>query len=279
MTIRALCTDIDGTLLDSRRQLAERTVRTIRSLPDDVPVILASSRMPAAMRHLESELGLSRHPMICYNGGYILYFENGRLGEAVPHVLDSVTIPLEHCRTISRLAADTELHVSLYSEDRWYAPAYDKWTEREERITKASPQLAANADVLDDWQQRGAGAHKVMCMGPADHLEALITAIDAACPGALHLYRSKSTYLEIAPRKISKATALEQLLRKRYDISMAEVMAFGDNYNDIDLLKAVGVGVAVGNARDEVKAVANVIAESNIDDGVAITIEKYFQRP
>jgi len=276
MKIRAICTDIDGTLLDSRRQLAERTVRAIRNLPNDIPVILASSRMPAAMRHLQSELGLSRHPLICYNGGYILYFETGKLGAPITRVMDSVMIPVEHCRTISTLASGTDIHVSLYSEDRWYAPVYDSWTEREERITKASPQLAPNAEVLEDWQQNNIGAHKVMCMGPADQIETLIAAVDAACPGALHLYRSRSTYLEIAPRRISKATALQQLLHKQYAIPMTDVMAFGDNYNDIDLLQSVGLGIAVSNARDEVKAVAAEITESNIDDGVALAIEKYF---
>jgi len=277
MKIRAICSDIDGTLLDSRRQLSERTIRAIRHLPDNILVILASSRMPAAMRHLQSELGLSRHPLICYNGGYILYFETGKLGAPIIKVLDSVTIPVEHCRTISTLASGTDLHVSLYSEDCWYAPAYDSWTEREERITKASPQLASNTDVLADWEQHNTGAHKVMCMGPADQIEALITAIEAACPGALHLYRSKSTYLEIAPKRISKATALEQLLRKQYSILMADVMAFGDNYNDVDLLQSVGLGIAVNNAREEVKAVAKEVTESNIDDGVAVAIEKYFK--
>ena len=69
----------------------------------------------------------------------------------------------------------------------------------------------------------------------------------------LHLYRSKDTYLEIAPLQISKASALSQLLQAELNIDMKEVIAFGDNYNDIEMLKAVGCGVAVGNAKDEVK--------------------------
>ena len=55
---------------------------------------------------------------------------------------------------------------------------------------------------------------------------------------------------------------------------MAEVLAFGDNFNDISLIEEVGYGVAVANARDEVKNVAKEITESNTADGVAITIEK-----
>ena len=59
-----------------------------------------------------------------------------------------------------------------------------------------------------------------------------------------------------------------------YNIPMNEVLAFGDNYNDIPLLAEVGYGVAVANAREEVKAVANEVTKSNITDGVAISIEK-----
>ena len=73
------------------------------------------------------------------------------------------------------------------------------------------------------------------------------------------MYHSKSTYLEIAPKEISKASALQLLLDQLYGIDLSEVIAFGDNYNDIELFQAVGLGIAVGNARDEVKAVAKEI--------------------
>ena len=69
MKIRAICTDIDGTLLDSHRELSSRTVAAINSIKRDVPIILASSRMPGAIRHLQKELGIEDHPMICFNGG------------------------------------------------------------------------------------------------------------------------------------------------------------------------------------------------------------------
>ena len=89
----------------------------------------------------------------------------------------------------------------------------------------------------------------------------------------MHLYRSSDTYLEIAPRAISKATGLKKIL-DHYDFGMESVVAFGDNYNDIDLLQSVGWGVAVDNARMEVKAVANEITLPNKEDGVAAMLEK-----
>lgn len=274
MKFRAICTDIDGTLLNSERQLSQRTIDTIRSLDKDLPVILASSRMPAAMRHLQQELDILHHPLICFNGGYVIHFE-GDKADTVQ--LDSVQIPAPVCQTIHDFAAGTDIHVSLYQQDNWYAPANDYWADREARNTKVSPKITELQPILQSWYQSGAGAHKVMCMGPADEIDALHQELTKNFADKVHAYRSKDTYLEIAPRSISKATALELLLKERFDIGIHEVMAFGDNYNDIEMLQAVGMGIAVGNARDEVKAIANEITLKSIEDGVAVAIEKYWK--
>lgn len=274
MKISALCTDIDGTLLDSRRELSSRTISVIRSLKDTVPVILASSRMPSAMRHLQQELDILDHPMICFNGGYVLHYDGA---SPVPVVIDSVQLPLPVCSAIIEMAKGTDIHVSVYSEDDWYAPALDQWTAREERITKVSPRVKELHDLLDHWQGLNKGAHKVMCMGPENEIHALGIRLTSIFGDQIHVYRSKSTYLEIAPRPISKATALKLVLQQRYDMELSEVMAFGDNYNDIDLLRSVGWGIAVENANPEVKAAAREITLRNTEDGVAIAIEKHFR--
>lgn len=273
MSIRAICSDIDGTLLDSSRELSARTIAAIRGLQAEVPVILASSRMPSAMRHLQHQLGILHHPLICYNGGYVLHYESP---DRAPQELDSVEIPAPTCSVILDLATGTDIHVSLYHRDDWFAPKADHWTAREESNTKVQATIANLAAVLDQWHARQLGAHKVMCMGPEAEIAVLAATLEHHHGQELHVYKSKSTYLEIAPRQISKATALELLLRMRYDIRLEEVMAFGDNYNDIDLLQAVGKGVAVGNARKEVKAIASETTLASIEDGVALAIEKQF---
>jgi hypothetical protein len=273
MNIRALCTDIDGTLLDSSRELSSRTIAAIQGLPPEIPVILASSRMPGAMRHLQHQLGILHHPMICFNGGYVLHFEDPG---SEPVVLDSVEIPAGLCAAILDLAQGTQIHVSLYHRDHWYAPQADQWTAREERNTKVKATIADLHAILDQWQQKGLGAHKVMCMGPEEQIAGMAAALQQDYGTDLHVYLSKSTYLEIAPRQISKATALALLLQERYDISIDQVMAFGDNYNDIEMLQAVGKGIAVGNARQEVKAVVQELTCNSVEDGVAVAIERYF---
>ena len=270
-TIRALCTDIDGTLLDGRRELSRNTIETIRKLSSLMPVVLASSRMPSAMRHLQNELGILDHPLICYNGGYVLRYDNAGQTD----VLYSAEIPFPICETILTLAKRTSVHVSLYRHDQWFAPKVDEWTTREATITKVSPIVKPGQAVLDLWQKSSLGAHKIMIMGAAAEIKFLERTLHDAFSHDIHVYHSRSTYLELAPKVISKASALLLLLKQLYDIGLSEVIAFGDNYNDVELIQAVGLGIAVGNARNEVKAVAKEIALDSKHDGVAHALEKH----
>ena len=82
--------------------------------------------------------------------------------------------------------------------------------------------------------------------------------------------------MEIAPKPISKATGLKTILDNGYNFGLDEVVAFGDGYNDIDLLQQVGWGGAVANAFSEVKAVANEVTKHHKEDGVASTLARIF---
>ena len=91
----------------------------------------------------------------------------------------------------------------------------------------------------------------------------------------INVYRSKSTYIEVSNIEQDKASALALLLKKKYpQIEMNHVVAFGDNYNDATLLEKVGLGVAVANARKEIIANSNHITKANIEDGVALYLER-----
>lgn len=273
MKYKAICTDIDGTFLNADRQLSARTIAAVKQLGKEVPFILASSRMPSAMRHLQQQLGILHHPLICYNGGYVLHYSQST---EQPEVLGDVQIPLSVCSAVVQLAKGTSVHVSLYQADHWYAPQEDQWTQREIKNTKVTPTILESDKVLQAWHKSESGAHKIMCMGQEEEIKELAEKLEEEFGEQMYIYKSKSTYLELAPRSISKATALATLLQERFAISMSEAVAFGDNYNDIDMLQAVGLGIAVGSARPEVLAVADEVTTANIEDGVAVSIEKYF---
>ena len=113
-------------------------------------------------------------------------------------------------------------------------------------------------------------------MGNSSSIDSISLSISEKYSALVNVYRSKDTYLEISPKETNKWNAIEKVL-SIYNISFDSAIAIGDNYNDIEMIKYAGIGVAVENAKDEIKTVANFICPSNINDGVAKTIEKFFK--
>lgn len=268
MSFKIIFTDIDGTLLNEDRQLSTLTKKVFGQLRDDVPVVLISSRMPQAMRHLQEELKISHQPMICYNGALIVI--DGKQ-------VTSKEIPWEILCDLHHINKSLDCHISLYNNEDWFVPKMDYWAKREENNTKVTPQVKPTEEVLEDWKSSRKGAHKIMCMGEKAKIDAIENHLLTTYKARLHLYRSKDTYLEITNKDVSKLTAVKFLLSSHFDLSLEEVIAFGDNYNDYDMLKAAGMGVAVGNARPEILEIARQVTHSHKEDGVAKSLQQLFK--
>lgn len=264
MPNKLICSDIDGTLLNKNRELSVKTKDAVKDI-SPTPFILISSRMPQAMEHLQEEMHISHLPLICYNGGLVIDGDK---------VLQSTEISVEIARSLTDFCLNTQIHSSLYHGREWYVPSMDYWAKRESNNTKVIPQLQDIETTLSKWENEGKGAHKIMCMGDATEIDMLTRYIEENFSDQIIGYRSKPTYLEISPRDISKKTAIETLLKHNYPtLSLSDVTAFGDNYNDIEMLRAVGRGVAVSNAVPEVLAIADVITSTNKEDGVAQVLQ------
>ncbi|PHS53358.1 MAG: haloacid dehalogenase [Lutibacter sp.] len=267
MSYRLICSDIDGTLLNKNRELSKKTIEQVQRIAP-VPFVLLSSRMPKAMRHLQNEFGNTTTPLIAYNGGLVI--GNNK-------ILHSTCIDNKVLEVIINQCSETTIHLSLYFNDEWYVPSMDYWAKREANNTKVVPLVKSNRKVLSEWEEEGKGAHKIMCMGDEVEIDRLYKALEENYPNEIMLYRSKPTYIEISHKSISKKTAIEVLLKECYPaISMNDVVAFGDNYNDIEMLKSVGLGVAVSNANLEVLAIADKVTDTNRNDGVAKILEELF---
>lgn len=263
-----ICSDIDGTLLNKDRRLSKRTIKAIRKLKDTIPVILISSRMPQSMKLLQEELGILDHPMIAYNGSLII---------DQAQVIQSIELSPEILSKIDAYCEGTSIHLSLYHKDEWLVPEMDYWANREANNTRIQPKVQPVKTSVKLWAEQKKGCHKIMCMGDASEIGILYQKLVASHSEELNIYRSKPTYIEISDKKQDKASALRLLIEKRYpELSMSDVIAFGDNYNDLSLLQEVGWGVAVENAKAEVLEAAQEITKKNIDDGVAICLERRF---
>ncbi len=267
MNYQLICSDIDGTLLNINRELSEATIKQVQRL-SHIPFILISSRMPKAMRHLQDVLGNTTTPIIAYNGGLILNNDT---------VVESTTINNSVLESIIEKCASTSIHLSLYHADEWYVPSLDYWAKREINNTKVHPEVKSSSDVLETWKTEDKGAHKIMCMGDEHEIDFLYKTLEKEHYNDIILYRSKATYIEISHRAISKKTAIETLINHSYPhITLNDVIAFGDNYNDIEMLKSVGLGIAVANANEEVLKIAKRVTETNKNDGVAKALTDLF---
>lgn len=267
MNWKIIFTDIDGTLLNKDRALSPLTLRVFQELQKQLPIILISSRMPQAMQHLQEELHIAHQPLICYNGGLIIV--DGK-------IISSTEIPWQIIKALNDFNKDFNCHLSLYNNTDWFVPETDEWAKREENNTKVTPIVKSTAEVLAEWKPFGKGAHKIMAMGAPEKIDAIENFLFKNYKEQLHFYRSKDTYLEIANKEVSKLTAINVLLKSHFSFSLEESIAFGDNYNDSEMLKAVGLGIAVGNAKPEILEIAKQITHHGKEDGVARSLQEIF---
>ena len=192
--IKAILSDIDGTLLNKDRVLSPLTVDTIKKVRNlyDVPFILISARMPKAITHLAAQLGIN-DPIVAYNGGLI--FHNNERRE----VVQSLTISTDVAYEVYSFLKETNVHISLFREDEWVAETEDYWAKREINNTRVTPALAPVEQTLERWARKGGGVHKIMCMGDAHIIGDLEHFMKREHVANANAYRSKDTYLEITP--------------------------------------------------------------------------------
>ncbi len=274
MSIKLICTDVDGTLLNKQREVDERTIKAVAQLGPNICFVLASSRMPKALFHIQKTLNISTMPLICYNAALVL--ADG-IAFDPQKIISSITISAENVLAIMDLARLQNVHISIYQNNTWLASTIDFYAQREINNTRAEPDgLISDFSVEKLHDFIANGAHKIMLMGNPELLDAIEENLRANLEVAV--WRSKDIYLEITPFT-NKSEGLDFLLNSFSDnetITNEEVMAFGDGYNDMKLLQNAGIGVAVGNAVPELKQVAFAVTKSNIEHGVAIYLEEYF---
>ncbi|URZ02265.1 Cof-type HAD-IIB family hydrolase [Clostridium felsineum] len=264
---KMICLDIDGTLLNSEHKISQNTKEAIRIAINEknIPVILVSARMPKGILFLLKELNVSQ-PIICYSGALVM--------DDKTNIISNVTIPIIDVEAVFKFAKEIGIHVSLYRNDEWYIEKIDKWAKQESEITNISPSIIDFHNLFHAWKQKDSGPNKILCMAEPNELKLLYTKISEHHFNELNVYNSKPTYLEIMPQSASKTSAIEILSRK-FGIERSEIIAIGDNYNDISMIEFAGIGIAMGNAPSEVKQCADEITLCNDEDGVAESIKKY----
>ena len=262
---RLLCADIDGTLLNSAHELPSANREAVRFAAENgVTICLMSARPPRAVFPIRDALGVDG-PLACCGGGLILSGET-RLADSR---LTGACMQAVWHETQAR-----GIHLSVYRDLDWLIAAEDEWSRSEAKITGIQPTVVPLETRFAAWKA-GAGAHKLLCMGEKSQIDAMLPALEQK-QLPMTLVRSKDEYLEIVPEGAGKDTAMYALCRS-LGIAPAQVIAVGDHDIDAPLLRAAGLGIAMGNASRAARAAADVLTDSCDADGVAHAVYRYIK--
>jgi 5-amino-6-(5-phospho-D-ribitylamino)uracil phosphatase len=258
--IRLVAIDLDGTLLDSQKRISDRTADALRCLPRDVKVVIASARPPRSVRHIYRSLNLDTW-QINYNGALVWDEPNAGIVMHIP--MDGILT-----RRIIAEARDLfpNLLVSCEILDRWHTDRFDpSFTTETGKLFQ--PDVVAPVDEFCNQP-----ITKLMLLGDVPTISRLQSLLSRH--GDISVLRSDPDLLQIMNPAASKAAAL-QYVAEHYGIPLPNILAIGDAPNDIPMLQAAGVAVAMDNAHAEVKAVADWVAPSNDDHGVHAALQRY----
>jgi Cof subfamily protein (haloacid dehalogenase superfamily) len=268
MGYKAVFLDMDGTLLHSDHSVSESTIRTIRTLTDKgIWVILVSARPLNAVLPAFHEIGLPEsYPIITLNGSYIVEKEQP---------IFQATIDLPTVVAVAEQVRPFKATIAYYLQREWYSEVNDTWTEHEQKIMDVTIKVGPLAELVKEWAARNIAPNKMMVMGEPPAIAEIQKHLRSLYDGRLNIYPSKPTYLEVMDSKGSKSNAV-RFISQRLKLDRSEIIAMGDNYNDIEMIKYAGMGVAMGNAPDEIKADADYVTDTNNNDGVRKALEKFF---
>ena len=267
--IRLLVVDIDGTIAGPDNQVSDRVLTALQQVQaKDIPVALATGRMYSSALRFH-QIVQSRLPLIAYQGAWIQDPQDQTLHQHVP-------LPADRAKELLTYFAQPHLqpHISihLYLDDQLHVQALGPDTQDYTDRAKIPPILVDDLATLLDRAPT-----KLLAMSQDTALIASALAdLKSRYPSdQLYLTTSTATFLEAAHPTVNKGNAVRYLAESVLGLSLSQVMAIGDNCNDQEMLDLVGLGVAMGDAPESVKSVANWVTANVEADGAALAIEKF----
>lgn len=254
---KAIFIDVDGTLLNNDHQYSESTYTAIQKLKkQNHLIVLATGRPPDAVFFIAEALGLQEYPIVCLNGALIYEKEQLIFQKSID--ADVVRVLLE------KMSVD--LTFSFLEKRNWFVNKMDFNIQKEMEIIKMKAKAVAIDEQLQLWKRQNTGVHKILCIGTLEEVKFIQKQILELNMEELNVLTSKPTYLEITHHESAKEKAMLWLLDK-FEIPLSNSIAIGDGFNDKKMIAQAATGIAMENAHQQVKKVANYITLSNENDG------------
>lgn len=262
MTVKMVATDIDGTILNwDFGGFTPKVKECIKNLTaSNVKVVLVTGRMHKATTFLAKDLGLDT-PIVSYQGGMIK--------DSSGKVYYRKDLDTERAKEIIKWAKENNVHINLYMDDILYV---EKDNETIKQYTDAR---FIDYEVCPFESLEIKNVNKILAIkyGDAPTVTSWVNILREKFP-ELYIVKSTPYFCEISNSEAKKSCAVE-FLRKMWGIEKSEVLAIGDQNNDIELLNSGGIKVAMGNGTPELKECADFITDTVENDGFVKACEKF----
>ncbi len=260
--------DLDGTLTNSEKNITPRTFAALmKAQREGVRLVLASGRPTFGIAALANQLQLADY------GGYVLSYNGGRIIDwcektvIFSQVVDQKLVPI-----LYDFAEKAQLPIVTYLPEAILASKNEGVYLAEEARINGMPVVVAQ-NFVEEAMQIAGGSTKFLIPGEPELLIQLESEMKAALSEQMEVFRSAPFFLELPPKGIDKAQSLQRLLT-HLGLERESLMAFGDGFNDLSMIQFAGQGVAMANAVEEVKSIADFVTTSNEEDGIAHALEQ-----
>lgn len=265
MKYKLIVMDMDDTLLRDDHTISDENKKAIKKAQENgVKVILASGRPTFAIRDYAKQLELDKY------GSYILSYNGAVITDcSTDQNIFERSLTKETAHKLYDLSREHNVHIHTYVNDDIVTEEANEYTEIERVIT------GMKVKTIDDFKQVVSGnVIKVLMLEEPEYLKKVEEKLKPKVADQLNMTISKPFFLEFMDKEVDKSTSLARLIDK-INIKKEEVIAIGDSYNDLGMIKFAGLGVCVENAPEDIKTYADYVTASNMDHGVAKTIEKF----
>ena len=261
--IKLVATDIDGTILKWDFGFTPEVKACVKKLTEKgIKVVLVTGRMHKATTFLADELGL-KTPIVSYQGGMIK--ENCENGE----VYYKKDLDISRAKEIIKWAKNNDIHINLYMDDILYV---EKDNDTIKKYTDAR-YIEYQVCPFEDLEIKNVNKILAIKYGDADTVTGWVEFLSKKYPD-LYIVKSTPYFCEVSNKDARKSFAVEYLCKK-WGIDKNEVLTIGDQNNDIELLKAGGIKVAMGNGTPELKECADFITDTVDNNGFVKAIDKF----
>lgn len=263
---RLIVSDFDGTLRSRSGGVSEGNAEAIREYIGRGGIFaLCTGRMPNSIVPHAERLGLNG-PIAAYQGALI---RDIRTGE----IMRDCRIPCEDAVRICRVLQEGGAHLHVYDGDTLYVNKDDDFRRWYEEVCCVRGILTP-PEIDKTVAGRGISPHKIIVVCDAADRAAVFAAAEAEFGRDFYITTSTENLVEVVSRGCDKGDAL-RFLAGYYGVPVEQTIGIGDNHNDLPLVQAAGLGVAVGNAAESLKRAADVVSPRCEEDGVGYIVRKY----